>query len=531
MKSLKQNGRAAIILPLGVLFRGNAEGTIRKAIVDRGVLEGIIAFPPNIFFGTGIPACVFVIDKAGAAKRDGIFMIDASRGFMKDGDKNRLRERDIEKIVSTYRARREEPHYSHFVRWDEIKRRYKYNLNIPRYIDPGANEDTQDIDGHLNGGIPSADIDGLGKFWKEFPSLRGKLFKTLRAGYEALNGSPDEVRDMIRGDAEFQAYAGKVADAFANWAAGMRGVFAGIVTDTNPKQFIRAPSMELMESFKGVGLLDVYDVYEVLLSYWTDVMSDDVYLIVDWGYGAGRETEDFKKEQLDKKTGLPKIDKKTGLPKVTITGWDGRIIPRAVLDRVYFSNEVADVRKAEAEAESSASAFNEYVEEQTQEGGCLFEYLTNADDGGADGGGADGGGETDDKVKLDKRKINADFRELKKTKPSDEDTLAIARYLDLEKAKKAAAKAAKEAAKRLEDLEKAKYQALTDEELKTLIVDEKWLATIRSGIDSLYGAVSNRLAERIAELAARYEATLGELDRECAELEAAVAAHLREMGY
>ena len=521
MKSLKQDGRAAIILPLGVLFRGNAEETIRRTIVDRGFIEGIIAFPPNIFFGTGIPACVLVLTRASAMMRGGIFMIDASRDFVKDGDKNRLRERDIEKIVSTYRARREEPHYSRFVQWGEIKTRNGYNLNIPRYIDCGVREDVQDINGHLNGGIPTADIDGLDKFWAVFPSLRGKLFKTIRPGYEALNCSPDEVCNSIRDDREFKMYALKVAESFKKWADRVRERFATIGTTTDVKHFIHAPSMELIEVFRNVGLLDIYDVYEVLLSYWTGVMSDDVYLIADGGYAVGREIEVFLKEQLDKATGEPKIDKKTGKPKVTETGWDGKIIPRAILDRIYFADEVAELKKAEAEADAKASEFDEYVEEQTQEEGCLFDYLAKGDDGET----------TDDKTKLDAKKLSATFKKLKKEKPEDEETLALAKYFELESAKKTAAKAAKDAAKKLEELEKAKYPALTDEELETLIVDEKWLRSVRSGIDSLYEAVSNRLAERIAVLASRYEATLGELDREGAELEKAVAGHLKEMGY
>lgn len=255
-------------------------------------------------------------------------------------------------------------------------------------------------------------------------------------------------------------------------------------------------------------------------------MSDDVYLIADAGYAVGREIEVFVKEQFDKATGEPKLDK-NGNPKVTVTGWDGKVIPRAILDRVYFAAEVAAKKKAESDAEEKASAFDEYVEEQTQEdvgdgkAGCLFDYLCKGEDGEA----------SDDKVKVDAKKLNAAYKRLKKEKPQDEETLALAKYFELEAAKKEATKVAKEAAKKLEELEKAKYPALTDEELTTLIVDEKWLGSVRSGIDSLYDAVSNRLAERIAVLASRYESTLGELDREGAELEKSVAAHLKAMGY
>lgn len=162
LKSLKSTGKAAVILPHGVLFRGNAEATIRKAIIDKGYIKGIIGLPANLFYGTGIPACIIIIDKADAAERKGIFMIDASHDFVKDGNKNRLRERDIYKIVTTFNQQiTDDPKYARFVPNDEIKKKNEYNLNIPRYIDSSTPEDLQDIDAHLHGGIPAADVDSI----------------------------------------------------------------------------------------------------------------------------------------------------------------------------------------------------------------------------------------------------------------------------------------------------------------------------------------------------------------------------------
>ncbi|MDR1971197.1 MAG: type I restriction-modification system subunit M, partial [Treponema sp.] len=161
LKSLKRNGKAAVILPHGVLFRGNAEAAIRQAIIDKGYIKGIIGLPANLFFGTGIPACIIVIDKEGAAERDGIFMIDASHDFIKDGNKNRLRERDIYKIATTFNEQRKEPKYSRFIPLNEIRNKNGYNLNIPRYIDASESEDLQSIEAHLHGGIPDYDIDGM----------------------------------------------------------------------------------------------------------------------------------------------------------------------------------------------------------------------------------------------------------------------------------------------------------------------------------------------------------------------------------
>jgi type I restriction enzyme M protein len=223
IKSLKRNGKAAVILPHGVLFRGNAEATIRRSLIDIGYIKGIIGLPANLFYGTGIPACIIVIDKENADERDGIFMIDASRDFIKDGNKNRLRERDVYKIATVFNRRLELPKYSRFVPNSEIKEKNAYNLNIPRYIDSGAVEDLQNIDGHLNGGIPTADVESLSRYWGAFPSLRGQLFKGFRDGFDALTVGKDEVRDTIFSDEEFSAYADTVEAAFDKWKADVDG--------------------------------------------------------------------------------------------------------------------------------------------------------------------------------------------------------------------------------------------------------------------------------------------------------------------
>lgn len=366
IKSLKQNGRAAVILPLGVLSRGKAEEAIRKNIVDRGLIEGIIIFPPNIFFGTGIPACVLVLSKIGAGTRAGIFMVDASGGFVKDKDKNRLRERDIEKIVSTYKYRREEPHYSRFVQWGEIKVKNAYNLNMPRYITSGVKEDVQDLDAHMNGGIPSADIDGLDAFWTAFPHLRRRLFAVDRKGYETPKVGLDEVREAIQSDKEFVAYAEKVAAALTAWEKAVEGTFSSIAKGSNPKKFIRTPAQKLMEAFAELKLLDVFDVYEVLLSYWNATMADDVYVISDVGYAAGREIEEITRESENKKTGDM---------KKTVVGWDGKIIPRSLLDKTYFAKEAQAVADAETKSATAKAAFEEFVGAATGEDGALSEYL------------------------------------------------------------------------------------------------------------------------------------------------------------
>src|SRR5438132_1683703 len=205
VRSLKSTGKGACILPHGVLFRGGAESDIRRALVRKGYIKGIIGLPANLFYGTGIPACIVVVDKEGAQSRKGIFMIDASRGFMKDGPKNRLREQDIHKIVDVFRKHLDVPKYSRMVSLEEIERN-EFNLNLPRYIDSQTPEDLQDIAGHLQGGIPIADIDALERYWNVCPGLKHVLLKELRPGYVTLAVDKSAIKSAIYRHPEFAAF-------------------------------------------------------------------------------------------------------------------------------------------------------------------------------------------------------------------------------------------------------------------------------------------------------------------------------------
>jgi type I restriction enzyme M protein len=209
LKSLKSTGKAAAILPHGVLFRGNAEAAIRKQLLRRGYIKGVIGLPANLFYGTGIPACIVVLDKENAQARTGVFMIDASNGFLKDGPKNRLRSQDIHKIVDVFTKQTEIERYSRMVLLAEIADpKNDYNLNIPRYIDSAEPEDIQDLHAHLHGGIPDRDLDALSGYWDAFPSLRATLFTANRSGYSDLAVDVNEIQQTVLDSDEFTKYTG-----------------------------------------------------------------------------------------------------------------------------------------------------------------------------------------------------------------------------------------------------------------------------------------------------------------------------------
>jgi type I restriction enzyme M protein len=290
LRSLKSTGKGACILPHGVLFRGGAEAVIRKNLVSRGYIKGIIGLPANLFYGTGIPACIIVLDKEHAAANKGIFMIDASKGFLKDGPKNRLRDQDIHKIVDTFTRQVEIPRYSRTVSLSEISdAKNDYNLNLPRYIDSTEPEDMQDIDGHLRGGIPERDIDALDRYWQVIPGVRAALFKKAdRAGYSQLKVAASEIKAAIFGHAEFTAYNESATKLFAKWKAASLPRLKGLSQNSKPKALIETLAEELLGTFEKARLLDPYDVYQHLMDYWAETMQDDVYLVVGDGWREAR---------------------------------------------------------------------------------------------------------------------------------------------------------------------------------------------------------------------------------------------------
>ena len=213
----------------------------------------------NLFYGTGIPACIIVIDKENADESDGIVMVDASRDFIKDGNKNRLRERDVYKITTVFNLLAYDhslkfPKYARFVPNSEIKEKNAYNLNIPRYIDSGATEDLQSIEGHLKGGIPSADVESLSLYWKTFPNLQSSLFTSLRDGFYSLTVEKDAIRDTINNDADFSAYANKVEGAFNNWIIDVDDKLRSINVSTKPKLLIIEISELILEEFEPLTI-------------------------------------------------------------------------------------------------------------------------------------------------------------------------------------------------------------------------------------------------------------------------------------
>lgn len=516
IKSMKnQTGKAAVILPHGVLFRGNAEETIRKNIINRHLIKGIIGLPANLFYGTGIPACIIVLDKENTENRTGIFMIDASHGFIKDGDKNRLREQDIYKIVTTFNSMTEVSGFSRFVPFDKIINKNSYNLNIPRYIDSTEKEDLQSIEAHLYGGIPQDDIDNIPHCWNVFPNLKNQIFGEYSKGFYKLLIQKDDVHKTISENIEFLEYNKKVNNTYNEWKKIANPVLTNLNSTDSNKEIILNLSEEILEKFSKLELLDKYDVYQVLLAYWNETMNDDVLLIIqdELGYNLAKITDDIKEEPKESKKAKKDSAKEKKPKEPKIIGWEGRLIPKQIVLDAFFTLEQKEIGKAEEKLSQTESEFEEFIENNSDENGYFTDYMG-------------------DDEKIDSKKITSRVKLLtKEKKTQNEEYKILNNYVDYESSIKSQKKHISELKKVLDDNCRNRYETFTDEEIKDLLVNRKWYKAIDDGIQNLYITVANHLTKRIVELYERYENTLSELNTKLAEEEKAVFGHLTQMGF
>ena len=477
LASLKSSGKGAVILPHGVLFRGGAEGTIRSNIIRKGYIKGIIGLPANLFYGTGIPACIIVLDKEHAASRSGIFMVNASKGFVKDDNKNRLRHQDIHKIVDVFTKQIEVAKYSRMVSRAEIEAN-DFNLNIPRYIDATEAEDIQDIEAHLKGGIPNRDIAGLAPYWQICPGLNKQLFAPAeRPGYSRLTVESSSIKGTIFDNAEFIAFTSSVSGRFKQWQHSVTPALKGIAIASHPKQLIEQISEELLTVFNDVALIDRYDVYQHLMIYWSEIMQDDVYLIASDGWLGSAE-----------------------------------LIPPQLIVSRYFAADQQQVETLETERNAISRQMEELEEEQSGEEGLLGEAKN-------------------DKGKVTKASVKVRLTEIKHDKDAADERKLLTGYMELTEAESAASKKVKDSQKALDAKVQAKYTTLTEAEVKQLVVDDKWLATLAADVQTELDRVSQALTSRIRQLAERYATPLPQLTTEVEALSATVDKHLQRMGF
>lgn len=504
-----ETGRGACILPHGVLFRGNAEYDIRKHIVCQHYIKGIIGLPPNIFFGTGIPASIIVIDKQDRDTRKGIFFIDAKDGFAKDGAKNRLREQDIRRIVDAWDSMLPQAHYCRMASWQEIADN-DYNLNIPRYIQPRDNEVQHDIHAHLHGGLPARDIDAMQAYWQACPSLRAALFSPQADGYARLNVGRADIPQTIEADASYRAQAEKFRAMLQGWSQQMIPEMKQTDKGVQPKLLIESWASALLgEALSQGALVDGYEVFDVLMNYWNDTMQDDCYMIANDGWTFPTVRAVKAKLSKNRKTGQTESTETACLYDEIVCD----LLPVGIILREYFTKETDEIAQTQQAIDQKSSLMASLVADNLD----AFRF-------------------TDDDA--DKEELSPKEAEVKKrikrakAEKTDEGDLNVwKQWLKHSDERKQLAGTLQEQRQALTLLVVARYASLTEEEIKTLVVERKWLATVVASCEALMQNVTRDIAAQVETLAARYEQTLSATEQAVANYESEVNGYLREMGF
>jgi type I restriction enzyme M protein len=423
-------------------------------------------------------------------------MMDASKGFMKDGNKNRLRERDIHRIVDTFTKQSDEAKFARIVPVAEIADpKNDFNLNLPRYIDTTEPEDLQDIDGHIRGGIPERDLTGedslIAPYWKVLPSVYKDLFESAgRPGYVRLKVPQSDVKAAILGHPEFVAFQKKATKGFTDWRQTTTPHLTAFGKGGNPKALIAEIAESLLQAYGKTPLIDAYDVYQHLMDYWAEVMQDDCYLIAADGWVA----KTYRIKETDKKG------------KTKDKGWACDLVHKDLIVARYFAKEQAALEAKQAELDATITALAELEEEHGGDEGYF---------GALD--------------KIAKAEINARLKEIKGDKDAKAEAETLKRWLDLAEQETALKRDVKEKDEDLDNLALAKYPKLNEAEIKVMVIEDKWMKRLASDLQGELEQASQTLTGRIRELSELYSTTIAELEDDVALQTARTYAHLKKI--
>ncbi len=500
IKSLKTTGKGAVILPHGVLFRGNAEGAIRKNLLTKGYIKSVIDLAPNLFYGTSIPACVIVLDKENAHARKGVFMIDASKDFKKDGNKNRLRDQDVQKMIDTFNALKEIPYYSKMVSLEEISAN-DYNLNIPRYI-AAKQESEKDlfalINSHKASYLPKNEIEAYAPYFQVFKELKNTLFKKSdKEGYYALKTECENIKELIIQSSEFQTFHASVLSVFDRLE--LSTTFNDLKPGFNPKTLIESVCQKVLKEFEKIKILDKYGVYQLFKDYYNEVLQDDWLLLSFNSFLSAKELREL--------TPLKDKNKKANYleePDFVIqkTYYKSDLIPKNLIKQRFFEKETKELEELENALNEKEALLDEFIEEHSNEEG-LFDGL----------------------------KINESVlkKELKNATDSEDEKI-LKTALEWLEAKNKALKMKNKAHEELELKAFHQYKNLKINEIKDLIIQDKWLNSLKNALENKIQKRINAFISTLNEIIQTYSNSLLELDKEVKESESKVLEHLKDLG-
>ena len=474
---VKPNGIMTIVLPHGVLFRGGNEEEIRKNLIEKNNIDAIIGLPANIFFGTGIPTIIMVLKQ----KRENtdILIIDASKGFTKEGKNNKLRSRDIRRIVDAYKNRIDIPKFAKVVSLEEI-RKNGYNLNIPRYVDSSEVTESYDIYATMNGGIPNSEIEVLSDFWKVFPSLKDQLFKKINGSYSEITQS--DISEIFAKNNDIIRFKNNFMSVFGDFDDYLRTILIDKIEELNVVRTEEEITDEIFSRFNHIELIDKYQAYQIFSDEYKTISIDLEVL----------QTEGI--ESLTKVIPNMIIKKKGDKEEEKQEGWKGQILPFELVQREKLSFEVTKIEKLNAELAEIASKYEEFIENipEDEKGDILNE----------------------DNTAFNFKEVKKIVKGIKNQKVEAGSIEDICIQVDrLSEKEKAVKKQIKELTAELHLLTKKTIENLTMADALELL-DIKWNRNICNGIISLLDELQKNLKSKIISLKSKYEVTLSDLDRD-----------------
>ncbi len=501
---LRQSGTMAIVLPHGILFRGGAEGEIRKRLIDKNYIDTIIGLPSNLFTNTGIPVVVLILKKSRKLDEP-VLVIDASRGFIKVGKQNVLQEKHIAKIVDTYSERNKVEGYSSLVYREDILKN-DYNMNIPRYVIAKSEEISHDVDAHLLGGIPERDIQNLKILNTIVPDNLTNALQSLRTGYVELIKEITDLTDEIIISEQVSVKSEEMKARINEYINKYWNILIKVDKQSNIKVFMEDMLLEIKEILSTFGFINIYDGYQSIAEIWKNSLKGDLEIIsLSDFYTAARTREPY---MVVKGSGNNRREEQDG--------WISSLIPNKLLIKRLYGLEASNIENLKQEVSGMEMRLEELVEaakvEDSGEYEILYECLTKNNDGDP------GNSFVSKAIKDELKKYKRDTDRYKLLK--DIDDLMSNRLL--------INKEIREKEKELKELVQERILVLTEEEIDALVY-EKWFGSLIGEMIDLIEKPLKKELEILRLLDNRYKSTLNDLDREYIELEASFESLLSEL--
>lgn len=491
---LKGNGIMTIVLPHGVLFRGGEEREIRKNLVEKNNIDTIIGLPANIFFGTGIPTIIMILKKQ--KENTDIQIIDASKGFVKEGKNNKLRACDIKKIVDAVINRCDVPKFARVVSRKEI-RENDYNLNIPRYVDSSEEQESYDIYASMFGGIPAREVNKYDEFWKNFPTLKNELLKKINNYYYELYSN--EISEIVNNNNDVIAFKENFEKSMERFEEYLNNnlVANPLNVDINNEENIL--SNQIYKMLENNILIDYYKAYQILDDSWNNI-SNDIEMIQTEGIDAVKKVD-----------ANMIIKKKNGNEEEVQDGWVGHIIPFELIQKYKLSNELEELNKN-----------NDRLSEITSEYEELFDGINEEEKDSIS---------NDNNDSFDMKKVSEKIKEIKKEKIEvleDSFEEKIIKIFNLSEEEKKLKKTIKSQNENIILLSKISIENLSDNEVID-ILKLKWVKSLVNNLNELPKEIINNFIKNIKKISNKYETTLVNLEDEIKNVENELAGMIDEL--